>query len=250
MKAAELKTAELMLAQDYVRYQKMVQAMEAELVQLPKGALVFRNVKGHAYCHLQFRDAEGKNHHQRIPPAEIQQMQQSIQRRKEVKEEIRAYQQMIQKLEKVFPELPAVAATLFSEKSTQQNTSNPYPEKPYRTAKGDYVRSKSEVIIADELYVNQIPYDYEKPLSLEGARYPVYPDFTICTPHQKQVVLWEHCGLMNDQSYRDKWERKKKLYERAGICEWKGNLISTYEATGGDLNMDVVRQHVANLAQR
>lgn len=245
-----MKTAELMLAQDYLRYQKMLQALEAELLQLPKGILVFRTVKGHDYCHLQSRNSEGKVHNDRIQPAEIQQMQQAINRRKELKEEIRVFKQNIKKLENTFPQLPTIAAALLSTSLTQQHISTQHPEKPYRTAKGDYVRSKSEVIIADELYANHISYEYEKPLSLEGARYPVYPDFTIYTPHQKQVVLWEHCGLMNDQSYRDKWEWKKKTYERSGICEWNKNLIITYEAAGGDLNIDEIRQNVANLLQR
>lgn len=245
-----MKTAEFMLAQDYLRYQKMLQALEAEVIQLPKGNLSFRTVDGRDYCHLQFRDANGVHNH-RIQPAEIQQMQQAINRRKELKEEIKAFQQIIKKLEDKFPQLPTMAAALLSTKPTQQHISTTnHPEKPYRTAKGDYVRSKSEVIIADELYANHISYEYEKPLTLEGARYPVYPDFTIYTPHQKQVVLWEHCGLMNNQAYRDKWEWKKKAYERSGICEWNKNLIITYEAAGGDLNIDEIRQNVANLLQR
>ncbi len=244
-----MTTAEFMLAQDYLRYQKMLQALEAEALQLPKGTLVYRFVGEHQYCHLQFRDAQGV-HNQRVSKEEEEQTQQALQRRKELKSEIQDFQQYIKKLEKAFPQLPSIAATLSPQNIPIPNTSIPNPKKPYRTAKGEFVRSKSELIIANELYANQISYEYEKPLTLQGCRYDVYPDFTIETPHQKQVVYWEHCGLMNDPSYRDKWEWKKQAYERNGICDWKNNLIITYESETGDFNTDMIRQNALNLLQR
>lgn len=230
--------ADQLLTQDYQRYQNMLQTLETELLQLPKGTLIYRTVDGHQYCHLQFRDSNGV-HNQRITDDQQEQTKQAIQRRKELKREIQTLQQVLKKLEKTFPQLPSLSTTI---QTLVQDS-----KKPYRTAKGDYVRSKSELIIANELYANQIPYDYEKPLSLVGCRYDVYPDFTIYTPHQNKIVYWEHAGLMTNPSYRDKWEWKKQAYERNGICEWKKNLIVTYETEAGDLNPDIVRQIVANL---
>ena len=51
--------------------------------------------------------------------------------------------------------------------------------KIHKTAKGEMVRSKSEVIIADLLYMYGIEYDYEKTLYSEKERIPINPDFTI-----------------------------------------------------------------------
>lgn len=234
--------AEQLLAQDFLRYEKMLQTLQADFLQLPKGSLTTRRAKGHCYCHLQYRDEAGIVHNRRITDDQLEEVQQAIQRRKELKAEIQSLQQVLKKLEKSFPQLPTLSIEY---QSTHSNNTD--SKKPYRTAKGDYVRSKSELIIANELYANQISYDYEKPLSLEGCRYDVYPDFTIYTSRQNQVVYWEHAGLMTDPSYRDKWEWKKQAYERNGICEWKKNLIITYETEVGDLNPDIVRQIVTNL---
>ncbi|MCH4192124.1 MAG: hypothetical protein LKF52_07435 [Butyrivibrio sp.] len=46
------------------------------------------------------------------------------------------------------------------------------------TEKGELVRSKSEKIIADKLFMMKIPYHYEKPLKLDSYGY-VHPDFTV-----------------------------------------------------------------------
>lgn len=235
------------IAQDYLRYKKLIQAIEAELAQLPTGNLTYRNVGGHRYCHLQFPDAQGKYHNNRIPAAEIDKMQQLLDRRDTLKETTKQFQRYIKILEKGFPQLLSLAT---APDATEQNLSVKSVEKCYLTHKGDYVRSKSEVMIANELYTNQILYDYEKPLTLEGYSNPFYPDFTIYTPKEKQVVYWEHCGLMSNSSYREKWERKKRIYERAGISEWKKNLIITYEYQAGDFGLDDILQHIERLLQR
>lgn len=65
---------------------------------------------------------------------------------------------------------------------TWQNTSfdhnTLYPENlKYTTISGHKVRSKSEVIIANALYINQIPYRYECAVQIDNMVF--YPDFTI-----------------------------------------------------------------------
>ncbi|MBQ4537166.1 MAG: hypothetical protein II994_06065 [Lachnospiraceae bacterium] len=59
------------------------------------------------------------------------------------------------------------------------------------TEKGERVRSKSEKIIADKLYVMGIPYRYEYPITLSnGVR--VYPDFTMLKMPERKEVYLEH----------------------------------------------------------
>ena len=241
--------AEQLLAQDFSRYQRMLHTLQTKFEQLPKGTLTYRTLRGRTDCHLQFRDSTGI-HNQPVSQDQIEQLQQSIQQRKELRAEIQSLQQILKKLEKTFPQLPSLSATFQSQDSPQTDSAIPYSKKPYRTAKGDYVRSKSELIIANGLYANQITYTYEKPLTIEGCRYDFYPDFTIETPHQKQVVYWEHAGLMTAPAYRDKWEWKRKVYEKNGICEWNKNLIITYESEAGDLSPDIIEKIIAGLLLR
>ena len=102
----------------------------------------------------------------------------------------------------------------------------------HKTLRGELVRSKSEVIIANMLYEADIPYEYEKELSLgkDGVR---IPDFTIDDAESGKMIYWEHCGMMSDAHYRKRWEEKKALYAKHGIVEGE-NLIVSIEKDGFD----------------
>ncbi len=81
----------------------------------------------------------------------------------------------------------------------------------HRTARGELVRSKAEVIIANLMEARGIEYDYEAPL---GSR---FPDFTIEDDRSGRTVYWEHLGLLQDPLYRTRWERKLEWYRGQGI---------------------------------
>ena len=96
------------------------------------------------------------------------------------------------------------------------------------TANGEQVRSKSEVIIADNLKLLGIPYKYEAPLRLKSGE-TIYPDFTCLNVKRRKVIYLEHFGRMGDPDYRHNdffW--KLKHYEAAGIIQGK-RLIMTFE---------------------
>ncbi len=95
----------------------------------------------------------------------------------------------------------------------------------YSTERGDKVRSKSEVIIANLLFDHGINYEYERPLKIGNI--VIRPDFTIIMPNN-QIYYWEHLGMLNLEKYDDDWINKLKLYD--DHCE--GQLITTYESTG------------------
>ena len=78
---------EEMIMLDYERYRLTLEALEAELAQLPKGNLVYRTSRNRQYCHLQYRDAGGV-HNQRVRNAEIEGMQQLLVRRETLQESI------------------------------------------------------------------------------------------------------------------------------------------------------------------
>ncbi len=104
----------------------------------------------------------------------------------------------------------------------------PHPEDLlFQTQKGDLVRSKSEVIIADILYRYGIPYRYEFPLILSDGRVR-FPDFTILDPHSMKVYYWEHFGKLDDPGYGDTVCERLNQYSRHGILPGL-NLIYTFE---------------------
>ena len=70
----------------------------------------------------------------------------------------------------------------------------------HRTARGELVRSKSEVIIANALYYHHLEYVYEPELVLEGI--VKRPDFKVVDDDTGEVWYWEHCGMINNPRYK------------------------------------------------
>lgn len=95
------------------------------------------------------------------------------------------------------------------------------------TEQGEMVRSKSEKILADKLYMMGIPYVYEMPLYIAGVGY-IHPDFTLLNKRTRKVYYWEHLGMMDVEEYCDKAIKKIELYEKNGVFQGR-SLIVTYE---------------------
>lgn len=114
-----------------------------------------------------------------------------------------------------------------------------YEDTPeFYTAKGERVRSKSEVIIADVLHREGIPYRYEYPIYICGVG-NVYLDFTILNVRTRKELLWEHFGLMDEPEYAEKAIQKLITYEQNDIFMGK-NLILTYETRKNPLNQKII----------
>lgn len=117
-----------------------------------------------------------------------------------------------------------------------------YPEQlQHKCLSGEYVRSKSEVIIANTLFTNHIPYRYECLLSLGASSF--YPDFTILDPSNLQVTYWEHFGMMDIPSYSDNAFNKLKHFAHFGIIPGI-NLITTYETAQHPIDSEQILQLV------
>ena len=109
----------------------------------------------------------------------------------------------------------------------------------HTTLAGHKVRSKSEVIIANLLYTNRIPYRYEAALTLNELT--VYPDFTILHPATQQLFYWEHFGMMDKSTYCDAACNKLKSYCYNGIFP-SMQLITTYETGKTPIRSEQVQQ--------
>ena len=102
------------------------------------------------------------------------------------------------------------------------------------TLKGERVRSKSEMMIADALNKRGIPYRYEYPIFIKGYGW-FYPDFTTLKLRNRKEKIWEHFGLMDEPEYVDNAIRKINGYEQNGIFLGE-NLIVTFETKNHPLS--------------
>ncbi len=104
-------------------------------------------------------------------------------------------------------------------------------EKKLATLSEYFVRSKSEVIIANMLVDRNIPFKYEEPLfANDGTMY--LPDFTVT--FRGETYYWEHVGRLDLPDYKAHWEKKEKWYEK----NFPGQLLTTYE--GENLSQDAL----------
>ncbi len=131
----------------------------------------------------------------------------------------------------------------------EQWYSNPYVGKVFKegtpvilTEKGERVRSKSEKILADYFYRNNILYKYESPLNLVGYG-TVYPDFTFLSRKLRREIYWEHEGMMDKPEYATKAVKKLNSYQMNGIMPGE-RLILTFETDRDVLNSKLVSELV------
>ena len=110
----------------------------------------------------------------------------------------------------------------------------------HKTIRGEMVRSKSEVIVANILDKMKIEYFYEEPLNINGKTY--IPDFTL--RYQGKTAYLEHLGMLRDKSYKKRWDEKRANYESVGISETLGNLIITQDGLDGSLDAMLIQSKI------
>lgn len=122
--------------------------------------------------------------------------------------------------------------------------SQPFVPKPiaegipiYKTMRGEQVRSKSEQLIADRLYVNGIPYKYECPTLIGDEIF--HPDFTVLRISDRKILYYEHCGRMDDEVYANDMVDRSRKYALAGIRQGD-SLFYTFESSRYPLDSRVV----------
>lgn len=112
------------------------------------------------------------------------------------------------------------------------------------TEKGEAVRSKSELNIANALYRMNIPYKYECPMILSNGR-TIYPDFTVLDIARRRNVYWEHRGMMDDREYSKSSVQRLREYAKEDIyCG--DNLIISEETSAfplGTLEIERMIRH-------
>lgn len=116
------------------------------------------------------------------------------------------------------------------------------------THRGEPVRSKSEVVIANVLASHHIEYEYETELTFDGIT--KWPDFTIRDEASGITYYWEHCGMMVDPGYRKRHEAKMAWYRAHQIVPREegggtnGTLVLTYDSPAGGISTPEIERIV------
>jgi hypothetical protein len=70
--------------------------------------------------------------------------------------------------------------------------------------------SKNEVIVADTVHAasKDLGIKYIPDPEVDIAGQTRLPDFVIPDPHRGSIGYWEHLGMLTEQAYVKRWERK------------------------------------------
>lgn len=117
-----------------------------------------------------------------------------------------------------------------------------YEKGNYKTRRGEYVRSKSEMIIADYFNEYGLDYVYEPELKLSEDNV-IYPDFAILNVRKRKTVYWEHLGMIDDGEYASKNFNKLRAYERAGYTIGN-NIVFSMESIEQPLDIEEIEKKI------
>ena len=138
---------------------------------------------------------------------------------------------------------------LSDEEFVRQWLSQPYTrlgfkeeDQEFYTAKGERVRSKSEILIADALLRNQVPYLCEVPVYNNGVIFAA-PDFKCLNVRLRKVYYWEHLGKLGELDYANRNVKKLEKYTLADDFDEK-SLILTFETENHPLNTKVIEEKI------
>lgn len=241
-----------LLETEYLKAYKDLQVLSETLARLPLGSL-YPSKKGNRIYYYHQYYAQKKRYQKYVRLADVEELRTQLSMRAELEARKKELQREIQYVTRFLKILKINVddvrkgdqqriqerEMLHRQKRERANAAkmDPYGNRKVCTNNGEYVRSKSEALIANLLAQNQILYAYEKPLWLGNSRF--HPDFTI--ELDDRTFYWEHCGMMQDPQYAENWSQKRKLYAEYGIREGK-NLIITYDDDDGGIDTSEIQK--------
>ncbi|PWJ70186.1 hypothetical protein B0O40_0016 [Ruminococcaceae bacterium R-25] len=236
---------------------KTIENIEKKLKALPAGWINIRHQNGKAYYY--YANAKSKERFLTIKDKEL--IKQLLQKRylkevlKAAKNELLALSKMLNIYpadlpEEMFEKLPEELRSgvepiiLGNEQDAREWMEEPYVGKPfkddapvYMTIKGERVRSKSEVMLADRLFFRGVPYKYECPIMIDGV--VIHPDFSMKRMSDNKIIYHEHCGKMDDPEYYSDLVERINLYNQAGIMQGD-RLTFSFETSDKPLDIRVI----------
>ena len=168
---------------------------------------------------------------------EVEKRRKAVEKCLEALNKANATQELSKVIEKVPKEMKPFIKAIDSldDEYVREWSSLKYRKKPvsnessFYTKRNEHVRSKSEVIIADRLFSEGIPYHYEVPISLNQMDV-IHPDFFVLNKRTRRAYFWEHLGMMDSPTYCIDNVRKLRDYANAGYLQGK-NFIVTFETS-------------------
>jgi hypothetical protein len=118
----------------------------------------------------------------------------------------------------------------------------------HNTTRGELVRSKSEVIVANLLHAKGVNYEYEQELVIDGVPADKFPDFSIEDDDTGVTYYWEHLGMLGDRGYKQRWQDKLQWYRDQGILPHeegggpKGTLIISRDDPKGGIDSSLINR--------
>ena len=199
----------------------LIVQLENKLALLPEGRIIVRQIRNSSYYYLKTDGSENI-----LAVKDDQPLIEAIIQKQYYEKVLKVSKQESKALRNVLAHYPQKTAediysTLSEERQkfvkpiipTTEQFVKEWQEKPYKpkefkegppifeTLRGERVRSKSEQIIADRLYVNGIPYKYECPLKINNK--VIHPDFTILRISDRKELYHEHLGKTDDEKYQN-----------------------------------------------
>jgi len=209
---------------------RRLEQTQQTLKKLPTGKMVTKISRGKFYY---YEKRNGKLKNLKDNPEKIQ----AYETKKTLSKDIPILISNIQFLEKLLHNYIPVSLSSDSWNETQPCQNDYKKEELKHAYNGIYYRSKSEAMIAAMLTSYDIEFKYEVKLNLHG--FNIYPDFYIKRPKDGKIYIWEHFGLIADETYLNKTFNKLNNYHRNGYDLWD-NLIVSFDQEDGSLNIDTI----------
>ena len=237
----------------YILIDKTVTALENKIRLMPEGRISIKRTKSgiyYIYHNGKIEEYLGKSNSKLVEQL-IQKnylektLKAALSEKAALEKVIKLYPSIV--VENIYDELPAERRKSVkplvpgNDQFVKDWLETPYHHKPFKdnapfflTMRGERVRSKSEVIIADRLWSKGIPYKYECPLKI--GKKTIHPDFSILRLSDRKTVYLEHCGRMDDTGYVKVMVSRVDLYSSAGIIQGD-KLFFTFETS--DIPLDI-----------
>ena len=127
-----------------------------------------------------------------------------------------------------------------SDKFFFTHSENPYMREQlkHKTSFGLWVRSKSELILAEQYYQSGVPFCYEKQVIMEdadGEHCIIYPDFSL--KGKNGWIYHEHFGMLSSSEYSERAEKKIELYHKNDVLT-PHKLIITMDNQDGAIDAE------------
>lgn len=110
----------------------------------------------------------------------------------------------------------------------------------HRTDRGDFVRSKSELIVANVFHALDMNYQYEMKITGRNTGGVILPDFVFITSNE-ELIVWEHLGMLGKPEYKKRWRAKQEWYENNDFVMGV-NLFVSRDQSNGSIDSQILRK--------